>query len=343
MTASKPTKDYVFVSYARSDSEVVGRVAGALEARGVDLWRDTEDISAATFWSEQIVDAIQHSSGVLLFLSPASAYSENVSKELSIALEEHKTILPVYLEPTDLSNRLRYQLTGIQYLELPDHADVGRLDQIAAVLQNLVAGNSTGPVKPPRRSSAGPGAGRRVPARLAYLLGAVALLSLLGFFAYRSGLLDRVLVEQYPDINLVMYVHDAGLTRQQAEKIRRDLHSYGMTVNVFDHRDRAAPDAVFIGDFVPVEIAREVLEEVPYEIEYLFPNDYSAVEGGDPRGLTIGIGYMSGHNRERRPPSSTPVHVSAGDLRFLTESGISDSEFQKRLRQLILQNPRYPQ
>ena len=161
MTASKPTKDYVFVSYARSDSEVVGRVAGALEARGVDLWRDTEDISAATFWSEQIVDAIQHSSGVLLFLSPASAYSENVSKELSIALEERKAILPVYLEPTDLSNRLRYQLTGIQYLELPDHADVGRLDQIAAVLQNLVAGNSTGPVKPPRRSSAGPGAGRR--------------------------------------------------------------------------------------------------------------------------------------------------------------------------------------
>lgn len=345
MTANKPAKDFIFVSYSRNDNDVVGRVAGALEARNIDLWLDIEDIAGASFWSEKIVDAIQNSAGVLLLLSPDSASSDNVSKELSIALEEHKPILPVYLEPTELSNRLRYQLTGIQYIEMHGIDDVDRLDEIAGVLRSLIeGGKGEGPTPVRSRHRAGRPASARPSMRWAALvLGALAILAMLGYGAYQSGLFDVLPVTTYEDISLVMYSHDSGLTRAQAEQIRDDLRVYGLTVNVVEHRDRSSPDAVFIGDFVPAKIARKVLDEVPYRIDYLFPNNYSATEGGDPSGLTIGIGYMSGHNWEHRSQSSIPVSVSPADIRHLTEVGISDNEFQKRLRKLILHNPRYPQ
>jgi hypothetical protein len=110
MTAS------LFVSYARRDSAAVTSLVDRLTAAGYSVWLDRSGIEAASRWSERIVDALHACQVVLAFVSGESVASHNVVKELSIASEERKPILPIHLEPVVIPKSLRYQFAGIQHI-----------------------------------------------------------------------------------------------------------------------------------------------------------------------------------------------------------------------------------
>ena len=107
----------VFVSYSSQDHAQVSKIIERLRKAGVSVWMDEGGIDAATLWSEAIVEAINESKILIMMVSKHSTDSANVVKEVMIASESSKTILPVYLEPADIPTRLKYQLTGIQHSE----------------------------------------------------------------------------------------------------------------------------------------------------------------------------------------------------------------------------------
>jgi hypothetical protein len=131
-----------------------------------------------------------------------------------------------------------------------------------------------------------------------------------------------------------IYAHQRGFTLEDAEKLKRILEENGISSRVVMHRDPHSPDAIFIGAFVGAQEARTAISAVPYEIKYLFRPDYPGAEGGDPSGFLIGIGYMSTHYKEFRGQLSEPIKISAEELKYLTELGLSNAEFQRRLRQI---------
>ena len=131
-----------------------------------------------------------------------------------------------------------------------------------------------------------------------------------------------------------IYSHQFGFTLEDADILKRTLEENGIPAQVLIHRDPNPPDAIFIGALVGAEEARIAISSVPYEIKYIFRPDYPAQEGGDPSGFLIGIGYMSTHYQDFRDSLSEPVEVSAEDLMYLTEPGLSNSEFQRRLREI---------
>lgn len=135
-------------------------------------------------------------------------------------------------------------------------------------------------------------------------------------------------------ISADIYIHQSGLTLQDAENLKKQLEENGIRTQILVHRDPNPPDAIFIGALVGAEEARIAISSITYEIKYIFRPDYPAEEGGDPSGLLIGIGYMSTHYEEYRDPKSEPVEVSTKDLEYLTEPGLSDAEFQQRLREI---------
>jgi predicted ATPase len=108
----------VFVSYARKDRDQVQPWVQQLHEAGVSLWIDERDIDAAHLWTEEIIEAIHSCTVLLLMLSPASAASEHVVREVTFALEQHKRLLPLVLEPVALPSNLQYPLTGLQQIEL---------------------------------------------------------------------------------------------------------------------------------------------------------------------------------------------------------------------------------
>jgi TolB-like protein/Tfp pilus assembly protein PilF len=116
----------IFISYSRHDSEQALLLADELRANGMSVWIDQHGIEAATSWSSEIVQALDDAKAVIVLLSASSVISDNVVRELSLAFEAKKTILPVDLEPIALPTQLRYQLAGIQRAALTDRDAIMR-------------------------------------------------------------------------------------------------------------------------------------------------------------------------------------------------------------------------
>ena len=74
---------------------------------GVGVWIDEGGIHGASLWGQEIVDAIESARVMVLMLSDASISSDNVVKELSIASEDKKPILPVYLHQAEIPKSMR--------------------------------------------------------------------------------------------------------------------------------------------------------------------------------------------------------------------------------------------
>ena len=107
----------VFISYATRDRERVLSLVERLRGAGVTVWIDQAGIDVSTMWSQEIVSAIKSCKVMLLSISPNSTESENVVKELALASERKKPIIPVYLETAEIPETMEYQLAGIQRVE----------------------------------------------------------------------------------------------------------------------------------------------------------------------------------------------------------------------------------
>jgi hypothetical protein len=108
----------LFLSYSRRDEARVLPLVEKLRASGLAVWMDQSGIDGATLWAQEITDAIRRAKICLLFASAASFGSKHVARELSLAVEEGKPILPLHLEPVETPSTLRYQLAGIQHIIL---------------------------------------------------------------------------------------------------------------------------------------------------------------------------------------------------------------------------------
>ena len=125
----------VFISYAARDRERVLGLVERLRGAGVTVWIDQAGIDVSTMWSQEIVSAIKGCKVMLLSISPISTESENVVKELALASERKKPIIPVYLEAAEIPETMEYQLAGIQRVEyFKDKEDLA----FNAMLRSLV-------------------------------------------------------------------------------------------------------------------------------------------------------------------------------------------------------------
>ena len=109
-------KPEIFVSYSRADQAQVFPIVEKLRDRGLNIWIDQEGIHGAKLWSQEIVNAIESSKIFILFASAKAFESKNVTKELALASESDKQILPVFLEDAEIPTAMKYQLAGIQHL-----------------------------------------------------------------------------------------------------------------------------------------------------------------------------------------------------------------------------------
>jgi len=105
----------VFFSYSRKDSDFVDKLIAELESQGIDIWVDRGDILAGEAWRNSIVEAIINCPVFVIVLSPNSISSENVTKELTLAEQHKKRILPLVIKEVQIPPSLDYQLAGLQY------------------------------------------------------------------------------------------------------------------------------------------------------------------------------------------------------------------------------------
>ena len=106
-----------FSLYALEDRVRILDLVERLRGTGVSVWLDQMGIEGATMWSQEIVEAIDGCKVLILAISQRSTESENVVKELALASERRKKILPVCLDSSGIPKSMEYQLAGIQRVE----------------------------------------------------------------------------------------------------------------------------------------------------------------------------------------------------------------------------------
>ncbi len=121
----------IFISYSSKDREKAEQLTELLASAGLSVWIDQSGLDVSTSWSAEIVDAINNCHAFIVLLSPNSIESHNVIKEVSLASEKRKKILPLDLEPITLPRELEYQLAGIH------RAPMTNIDSIIRALGKL--------------------------------------------------------------------------------------------------------------------------------------------------------------------------------------------------------------
>jgi TPR repeat protein len=102
-----------FFSYSREDSDFALRLAEDLKAAGAPVWLDQLDITPGQRWARAVQDALNNCPRMLVILSPSSVASTNVEDEVTFALEEHKTVIPILYRDC----KVPLQLRSFQYID----------------------------------------------------------------------------------------------------------------------------------------------------------------------------------------------------------------------------------
>ena len=116
----------IFISYSSKDRLQAESLVERLRDVGADIWIDQYGIEGATRWSTEIAGALQDCKALLLLLTPAAMASPNVIKEATLAAEWGKTIVPIDLEPAQLTKDFAYHLAGLQRVPYDDFESILR-------------------------------------------------------------------------------------------------------------------------------------------------------------------------------------------------------------------------
>ena len=125
----------VFTSYSRRDTETVDTVVGEMSQAGIDVWIDRQDIKAGDNWRVQIVKAIKACPAFVLMLSPSSAASDNVRKEIDLSQSSNRPIFALKLEPMELPDEISYQLAGLQFIDVKKLGFDNAVDRLVDTLK----------------------------------------------------------------------------------------------------------------------------------------------------------------------------------------------------------------
>jgi hypothetical protein len=135
-----------FFSYSRDDSSFVVRLARDLKAAGANVWLDQLDIIPGQRWDRAVEDTLKNCPRLIVILSPTSVESTNVMNEVSFALEEQKTVIPVIYRDCVIPFRLR-RLQYVDFRQVYAHG----LEELLKVLSPQQKPEQTTPAFPDLR------------------------------------------------------------------------------------------------------------------------------------------------------------------------------------------------
>lgn len=138
----------VFISHSTRNVEVASAMKSFLEGQGIRCWKAPEDIPAGTVWSTGIMRGLKECPIVVLIFSRDADDSTNVLKEIALADNFKKIIVPFRIEdclPGD--EKLGYFLCMPQWLDAFDSLE-SAFNQLSTRLKGLlpvVEGLANGP------------------------------------------------------------------------------------------------------------------------------------------------------------------------------------------------------
>jgi Novel STAND NTPase 1/TIR domain/Trypsin-like peptidase domain len=137
---------FVFLCYARADSELVTRLKTDLLSQGVHVWIDREGLQPGTLdWEEAVRTAIRSARAVLLIASPNARSSRYVRDELRIAEMYRRPVYPLWVAGTQWMDAVPLGYGGAQYIDARERRYETAIPELVVLLNKA----SSASRKPP--------------------------------------------------------------------------------------------------------------------------------------------------------------------------------------------------
>lgn len=128
----------VFLSFSNRDAALAIALREGLQSRDIDVWKAPESIPPGVDWASAIHAGIEQQQVFLLLWSDAAMASAEVSKEISLASQHRRLLLPLRLTPAMPKGGQAYHLGNIQWLEGQSLPLPALLDHLEARINELV-------------------------------------------------------------------------------------------------------------------------------------------------------------------------------------------------------------
>lgn len=114
--AVTPQPAPVFVSHTTKDRAMADRLVASLEAVGIRCWIAPRDIKLGDDWPAAITFAVASCRALVVLVTNAASQSRHVQREVQMADDAERPILPVIIGGAELSPALQYLLASTQQL-----------------------------------------------------------------------------------------------------------------------------------------------------------------------------------------------------------------------------------
>lgn len=128
-----------FISFSFKDQKVVEHIVNQLLSQyGIKYWICTRDIRAGQHYDDMIYEAIKMSKVFVLIQSQSSVESDEVPKEIRLAIKFKKTIIPFVIEDSEWVGGIAYQLINTQEINATRPTLEERIAELAEEIRNVI-------------------------------------------------------------------------------------------------------------------------------------------------------------------------------------------------------------
>jgi TIR domain len=107
----------LFVSHVSEDRPTALEIVDELERRGVPCWIAPRDVRPGRPFDDEIAEAIEASRAMLLIFSERCNENEYIRREITVAGESHKVIIPFRIENAQPRRGLRIRLSDLHWID----------------------------------------------------------------------------------------------------------------------------------------------------------------------------------------------------------------------------------
>ncbi len=112
----------VFLCHAEPDKAFTEKIRKTLMRESITVWMNRTDIKTGAQFQAEITRGIEAADNLVYLISPDSLHSEYCQQELDYALAHKKRIIPLLVEPTDLT-QIPPILCTLQFIDFTRHED----------------------------------------------------------------------------------------------------------------------------------------------------------------------------------------------------------------------------
>ncbi len=178
-------KPLIFISHSSKDKLIADAICARLENQGIRCWIAPRDVNPGRDYSDQIQEALERSTVIVMVLSSGSNSSRHVKSEIDRAFSLGNVIVPFRVENIELDKGLAYYLAKTHWLDAVSPPLEQHIDRLAATIYRLANPEAPPPTPPQPQSIPAKSVTQTVSDKkfLLFGLGVAGLLAILGVVA----------------------------------------------------------------------------------------------------------------------------------------------------------------